>query len=149
AKVDKDNATAPIDVSWPIETGVTWSYRTTLRLHFADGRWHPIFEPSVVQPELTDGAKMTIKTANSTRGDILGGDGTPIVSDQPVVFVGIERDKVVGDLNALISTINNALKTVQADIDPTDLASRVNAAKPDQFVDVVTLRRSTYDAIRS
>ena len=34
-------------------------------------------------------------------------------------------------------------------MDLTDLPRRIDAAKPDAFVDVVTLRREVYDQIRS
>jgi cell division protein FtsI/penicillin-binding protein 2 len=148
AKVDKDDATVPIDVSWPIENGVTWSYQTTLRLHYSDKTWHPIFEPSVIEPDLTDTATLAVKTTQSKRGDILGGDGQPIVSDQPVVHVGIHPKDIVGDPAALIATVNAALKTVNADVDPTDLLNRVKAAQPDAFVDVVTLRQAAYLQIK-
>jgi cell division protein FtsI/penicillin-binding protein 2 len=148
AKVDKDDATVPINVSWPIENGVTWSYQTTLRLRFADKAWHPIFEPSVIEPDLTDTSTMTVKTTASHRGDVLGGDGTAIVSDQSVVHVGIQPGEIVGDPAALVAMVNAALKTVQADVDPTDLLNRVKAAKPDQFVDVVTLRDAAYQTVK-
>ncbi len=143
----KNDATAAIDVSWPIENGVTWSYQTTLRLHY-DKQWHPIFEPSVIEPDLTDTATMAIKTTASHRGDILGGNGQPIVSDQQVVHVGIQPSEVVGDPAALVATVNAALKTVQADVDPTDLVNRIKAAKPDAFVDVVTLRDAAYQQVK-
>jgi cell division protein FtsI/penicillin-binding protein 2 len=148
AKVDKDDATVPIDVSWPIENGVAWSYQTTLRLHFDNKAWHPIFEPSVIEPDLTDSATMAVKTTASKRGDILGANGAPIVSDQPVIHVGIQPGDVVGDPVALVATVNAALKTVNADVDPTDLVNRIKAAKADQFVDVVTLRDAAYQSIR-
>jgi cell division protein FtsI/penicillin-binding protein 2 len=148
AKVDKDDATVPIDVSWPIENGVAWSYQTTLRLHFDNKAWHPIFEPSVIEPDLTDSATMAVKTTASKRGDILGANGTPIVSDQPVVHVGIQPNEVVGDPAALVATVNAALKTVNADVDPADLVSRIKAAKADQFVDVVTLRDAAYESVK-
>ena len=148
AKVDKDDATVPIDVSWPIENGVTWAYQTTLRLHFSDKVWHPIFEPSVIAADLTDNSTLAVKTTASHRGDIIGGTGSPIVSDQPVVHVGIQPSAVVGDPAALVATVNAALKTVGADVDPTDLVNRIKAAKPDAFVDVVTLREAAYQQIR-
>jgi cell division protein FtsI/penicillin-binding protein 2 len=148
AKVDKQDATVPVDVAWAIEKGVTWSYQTTLRLHYGNDVWHSIFEPSVIQPDLTDTATLAVKTSASHRGDILGGDGTAIVSDQSVVHVGIVPGQVQGDVNALVATVNAALKTVDADVDPTDLANRIKGAKADQSVDVVTLREADYQKVR-
>jgi cell division protein FtsI/penicillin-binding protein 2 len=149
ANVTKDDATVPIDVSWGIENGVTWSYQTTLRLHYQDKSWHPIFEPSVIEADLTDNTKMAIKTVDSHRGDILGNTGTPIVTDTPVVHVGIEPDQVVGDPAALVTTVNAALKLVDADVDPTDLLNRIKSANPQSsFVDVVTLREPAYEQVK-
>jgi cell division protein FtsI/penicillin-binding protein 2 len=149
ANVTKDDASVPIDVSWAIENGVTWAYQTTLRLHYQDKSWHPIFEPSVIAADLTDNTTMVVKTVDSHRGDILGNNGTPIVTDTPVVRVGIEPDQVVGDPAALVTTVNAALRSVNADVDPTDLVNRINSANPkSSFVDVVTLRESAYEQVK-
>jgi cell division protein FtsI/penicillin-binding protein 2 len=148
ATVNKDDATAPIDVSWPIESGVTWSYRTTLRLHRNKGKWDPIFEPAVIAAQLTDTDKMTIKTTASERGSILDGSGQPLVTKQPVVNVGIEPNQVT-DQAALISALNSAFAAAGTPVDLSDLPNQIKAAAPTAFVPVVTLRRPVYDQIRS
>jgi len=147
AKVDKDDATVPINVSWPIDGGVTWSYQSTLRLHFNDHAWDPIFEPQVVAPQLADGDKMTVNTTAADRGSILDGSGAPLVTKQPVVNVGVEPDKIKNQAQ-LISAMDAAFKSVAAGVDLADLPNQIKAAKPDQFVPVVTLRKPIYDQIR-
>ena len=147
AKVTKNDAAAPVDVSWPIAAGVSWNYRTTLRLTFADTRWKPIWEPAVFAADVTDGDKLAVKTTDAPRGPILDGSGQPMVSDQKVVDVGIDPG-AVKDLNALVATLSAAFRSAKVNIDLTDLPGRVKAAKPGEFVEVVLLRDSVYQQIR-
>ena len=72
---------------------------------------------------------------------MLGAGGTPIVTDQPVVRVGVQPSRVK-DLASLTATLAELL-----DIDAAGLTERVTAAKPDVFVDVITLRRADFDAL--
>src|SRR5438874_733220 len=110
AKVTKNDAAAPVDVSWPIAAGVSWNYRTTLRLTFADTRWKPIWEPAVFAADVTDGDKLAVKTTDAPRGPILDGSGQPMVSDQKVVDVvgygGLEErydDRLRGKAGVIVS----------------------------------------------
>ena len=147
AKVTKNDATAPIDVSWPISAGVTWHYQTTLRLTLADGKWKPIWEPAVFAADVADGDKLTLKTTDAPRGQILDGTGQPVVSDQDVVDVGVEPDKVK-DLTGLVKALDAAFKSVHVPVDLTDLPTRVHAAGQNQFVEVVLLRDNIYEQIK-
>ena len=63
------------------------------------------------------------------------------MTDQPVVRVGVQPSRVK-DLASLTATLAELL-----DIDAAKLTERVTAAKPDAFVDVVTLRRPDFDAL--
>ncbi len=148
AKVSKNDATAPVDVSWPIAAGVTWKYQTTLRLTLADGKWKPIWEPSVFATGVTDGDKLALKTTDAPRGEILDGAGQPIFSNQQVVDVGIDPGSVK-DINALVKALDAAFKSVKVNVDLSDLPARVKAAKPGEFVEVVLLRDAVYQQIRA
>jgi cell division protein FtsI/penicillin-binding protein 2 len=147
AKVNKNDATAPIDVSWPVAAGTAWAYQTTLRLTFADGKWKPIWEPSVFAAQVTDGDKLKLKTTDAPRGEILDGAGQPIFSNQKVVDVGVVP-KNVKDINGLVKALGDAFKSVKVTVELADLPARVQAAKSDEFVEVVLLRDATYQQIR-
>ncbi len=147
-KVTKNEATAPITVSWPLGTGVAWTYQTTLRLRFADGRWEPIWEPAVFAPNMADGEKLTVKSAAAPRGTILDNAGQPLVTNQPLVIVGIEPD-LVKDLNALIKSLDDAFKSIQVGVDLHDVPGRVQAAQKNAFVEVARLRQPAYDQIKA
>jgi cell division protein FtsI/penicillin-binding protein 2 len=148
-KVQKNDATAVIGVAWPVSTGVNWTYQTTLRLHLNNGQWSPIWEPSAFQPDMKDTDKLSLNSTGADRGSVLDGSGQPIVTNLPVVTIGIQPSLVKGDLNALVKTLDDAFKSVQADVDVSGLANQVKAAQPTAFVQVATLRQSTYDQIRS
>jgi cell division protein FtsI/penicillin-binding protein 2 len=145
--VSKNDATVPIDVSWPIG-GTPWSYQTSLRLSFEKDKWRPIWEPSVLAPQLADGDTLRLKSAPAKRGDILDGTGQPIFTTQTVVDVGVDPG-AVKDVNALVKSLDAAFKSVHVDVDLGDLPARVKAGKAGDFVEVVLLRDTIYQQIRA
>ncbi len=147
ATVNKNDATVPVDVAWPIG-GVSWSYQSTLRLSYQD-KWRPIWEPAVFAPQVQDGDKLKLATQSARRGDILDGSGQPIFTTQNVVDVGIDPGQLKNDLPQVIATMDAAFKSVHVDVDLSDLPARVQAAQPGQFVEVVLLRENVYQQIRS
>jgi cell division protein FtsI/penicillin-binding protein 2 len=142
-----DLATGEVSVDWPLPGGGTWTYRNLVRLADSDGGWRVIWEPAVVHPELLDGDRLAVRRLPATRGEILDGDGEPVVTSREVVEVGIEPRRVT-DLDALVAELDDAFRSIDVDLDLSDLPDRVDAAEEDQFVDVVTLRRDDYDRIR-
>jgi cell division protein FtsI/penicillin-binding protein 2 len=148
ATVTKNAATAPLELSWPVTTGVTWSYQSTLRLDLRDGTWRPIWAPEVLQPDLKTDQKLVVRSAAATRGTIADGAGSPLVTDTEVVHVGLQPNQVK-DINALVGALDQAFKSIHKQITLTDLPGRVKAAGPTSFVDVVTLRRTDYQQIRA
>jgi len=146
-QVTKDDATAPVAVSWTVANGVTWDYRTTLRLNRKNDAWRVVWTPSTVHPELLLGDKLGLQTLAAERGGILDGAGQAIVRARPVVVVGIEPRRVTNQ-SALLSALDAAFKSVGVGLSLADLPGRLASAKPDAFVEVVTLRREAYDRIR-
>src|SRR6476660_3099908 len=145
-KVVKREANANVTVVWPVTDKVNWQYTTSVRLHRASDKWQVRFGPKTVHPELTDGAKLAVRSESAPRGDILDASGQALLTGRPVINVGVRRD-LVTDLNGLVKTLGSAFTSIGVDIDLSDLPARVNSAAPDAFVDVVTLRRTDYDKI--
>lgn len=141
-----DDALATLDVTWPFGSG--WTYMTTLRL-VGDldgpdgGTWTAVLDPSVVHPRLAQGDRLAAERTEGERGEILGREGTPVVTKRPVVEVGVQPSRA-GDVDTLAAELTDILG-----VDGAALAERVRAAPPDAFVSVITLRRSDYDDIRS
>jgi cell division protein FtsI/penicillin-binding protein 2 len=143
--VDGESANADITVEWPLPGGATWSYRSPVRL-VDDGGWRVIWEPAVVHPELVTGDQLQLRRLASTRGNILDGSGQPLVAAREVVNVGIEPQRVE-DLDALVAELESALRTIDPDLELDGLAEDVEAAEPDAFVPVITLRREDYERV--
>ena len=139
---DDRTGTASVDVTWPFGPD-GWSYSTDLRLDAdADGRWTAGYEPTLVHPDLEPGQLLAATRVPAVRAGVSGAGGAPVVSDQPVVDVGVQPSRVT-DLASLSATLADLL-----DVDATDLATRVQAATPEAFVPVITLRRTDYEPLR-
>ncbi|MBV1848798.1 penicillin-binding transpeptidase domain-containing protein [Catellatospora tritici] len=145
--VSAELATAEVVVKQPLPNGTTWEYTTTVRMSKAKDTWRVIWEPAVVHPKLTFGDALAVRRIAPVRAGVLDGAGEPIVKPRPVVVVGVEPQKVK-DLDQLVKDIDTILKSGKVDVSVADLATRVKAAQPMSFVEVVTLRREVYDPIR-
>jgi cell division protein FtsI/penicillin-binding protein 2 len=142
--VRKNDATSVVKVSWPVADGVTWEYPTTVRLSRRKDQWIPVFSPQTVHPDLTGSEKLTAKRTSAERAGILDGSGQPIVTNRPVKILGVEPQRVT-DVTALVGTLKSIFAEIGVDVGVDDLPGRVRAAKPDAFVQVVTLRKEDYD----
>jgi cell division protein FtsI/penicillin-binding protein 2 len=146
--VTKDIATSTVNVDWTLPGGAHWTYPTTVRLDKgADDKWQVIWEPTIVQEKLTAGDEFAIERLTAERAPILDAAGKPIVEARPVVVVGIQPNEVVG-MAQLVKDLDAAFKSVGVQVGVADLPARAAAAKPDHFVDVVTLRKEAYLKIR-
>ena len=143
-------ASAPVKLDWTLPGGTAWSYQSTVRLtkRNTDG-WRVIWEPAIVHSELTIGDSLELRRKAADRADILGPDGRPVVTQRPVVTVGVSPEKIT-DQAKLLKQLVPIFKSIDVDIDAKEIARRVEAAT-DQgaFIDIVTLRRPDYDKIRS
>ena len=135
-----DRATADLDVRW--ELGAPWAYRTRLPLQRTAGSWHPVLSPAVVHPALTPGHRLRARLEQAPRAPITDRAGAPLVTDRPVVTVGLQPSRTK-DLAGSARTVAGL-----TGVDAAALLSRARAAKPAAFVEVITLRRKAYDALR-
>jgi cell division protein FtsI/penicillin-binding protein 2 len=131
-----------LHVTWALP-GVALAYDTTADLvPAAKGHgWQVKWSPAVIHPGMSAGDALVSETITPPRAPILGAGGTPIVTEQPVVNVGVEPSRVK-NLPQLAAQLATLLQ-----IDPVSLTARVKAAKPNAFVDVITLRRADYDRL--
>lgn len=136
-------ATTPLTWTWPFGPD-GWSYETVLTsTETDDGTWSTTWTPALVHPDLTDGAVLTRTRTTAPRAQVVRPDGSVVVGDQPVVRVGVQPSRVQ-DLAALTATLAAVL-----DVDAAALTERVQGAPADAFVDVITLRRTDFDAVEA
>ncbi|SDQ12362.1 penicillin-binding transpeptidase domain-containing protein [Quadrisphaera sp. DSM 44207] len=138
--------TARLSVTWPVGQG--WRYETTAALapvggsEDADAPWGARWEPALVHPDLAEGDRLTAERTAAPRAEVLGRDGAAIVTEQPVVEVGVQPSRT-SDPAGLAAQLADVL-----DVDAEALTERITSSSPDAFVPVVTLRRPDYDAVR-
>ncbi|MBN1174313.1 MAG: penicillin-binding protein, partial [Micromonosporaceae bacterium] len=143
---DQD-ATAKITVSWQLATEVAWTYDAPVRLHRSGDTWKVVFAPSVVHPSLADGANLALKRTAAERGPILDGEGQAIVTQRPVVLVGLQPN-AIPETTSVVTQLTLAINKVEPSVTFDDLPAKLAAAKADAFVEVITLRREKYLQIK-
>jgi len=136
-----------LHVRWTLHAGTgttTFAYDTTVGVvPAAVGHgWRIQWSPAVIHPGMRAGDALVSDTITPFRADILGAGDRPLVTEQPVVNVGVEPSRVK-DLPQLTGQLATLLK-----IDPAALTTRVKASAPNAFVDVITLRQADYDRLR-
>ena len=133
-----------LHVRWTLGGGVVFAYDTTADVvPAADGHGRRVqWSPAVIHPGLGAGDELVSETVTPPRADILGAGNRPLVTEQPVVNVGVEPSRVQ-NLPQLAGQLATLLQ-----IDPAALTTRVKADTPDAFVDVITLRQADYERLK-
>jgi cell division protein FtsI/penicillin-binding protein 2 len=150
-KVDvKDTAArAPVTVEWPVTDAATWIYQTTVRLVKRGDDWLPVFSPQTIVPTLPAGATLKTSGKPADRGSILDAAGQPLVTNQPVVIVGVEPQRIT-DQDVLIGALKSIFTQLGVTVDLSQLPQRIKSAtSPTTFIEVATLRRDAYDRVRN
>ena len=110
--------------SWPIGDGWSYSSKIPLVTHDQGDTWAVPWKVGIIHPSLAAGDTLDATTVGATRGDILGADGLALVTDRPVVRIGIDRTKVgaaqAGDSARGLAQL--------VGVDPAPYAKQVKAA---------------------
>jgi cell division protein FtsI/penicillin-binding protein 2 len=117
-----------------------WSYDTTVRVtrpadDEAEG-FVVAWSPQVVHPRLTDQTELARERTLPARASILDRAGAKLTRNGEVFQVGVVPRKVRPEAYPELERL--------LDIDPAGLRESVQAAEPDWFVPVITLRESDY-----
>lgn len=140
---DGDQATGQISVTRMLPGDVKWTYELPLRL--AKGEtWQVPKDQPLVHPQLPAGQVLKLRRTSTPRANVLGAAGKPIVAPGTVVDVGVQPGRIKGTPAALAAQLAKLLK-----IDAAPLTKAIEAAAPTAFVDVITLRGTDYDSVRS
>ncbi|MCW2526050.1 MAG: pbpA [Pseudonocardiales bacterium] len=139
----KTAATAAYSASWKLPSTTTaWKYDGSLPLVKQGDSWVVTWSPADVFPQLAADSHLEAVRVQPTRADLRDSAGTALFTPTEVVVVGIQP-ALVTDVNALAATLASVLQVSAADI-----VASVAAAKPTDFVTVVTLRRPAYDLVK-
>ncbi|MFI5907085.1 penicillin-binding transpeptidase domain-containing protein [Dactylosporangium sp. NPDC051541] len=143
--VKDDSSTSTVHVAWPVADS-TWEYDTTVDAKRVDKEWTVIFTAKTINPKLEATDKLAIRKTAGPRGSILDGSGQPLVSSKPVVTIGVQPRSVT-DINIVVKNLTDAFAAAKVDVSLSDLPAKVKAAKPDAFVQIITVRQEVFDTI--
>ena len=132
---DGDAATATLSWTWPVAEQ-EWSYESEAELSRSGDEWAVTWDRSVVEPSLTATSVLDATTVGGRRGDITGAGGDAIVTERPVVEVGVDRSQAT-----LPEAVAAAEQVAAAtDIDAAPYVKQVKAAGDQAFIRAITYR---------
>lgn len=144
---DGDVATATLTWTWPLTATDTWAYDSEAVLErdpdAADGvQWRVDWDHSVVEPSLNAASVLELTQARSARADILGAGGIALVTERPVVRVGIDRTLLgAGRLGASAQRLAQLV-----DVDVAPYREQVEASGEEAYVEAIVFRRDELPA---
>ena len=135
ANTSNGTTTVPFDFRWQL-SGRDWHYTTTARLAQNGDKWTVEWSPELLAPGLQPGEVLVAQTKSPARADILGAGDAKLITERPVLRVGIDKTKVLAkDQDASA----RALATLVG-LDPADYAKQVASAGSQAFVEAIVLR---------
>lgn len=131
----------PFRAAWTLETLGPWEFDGRVWVR-TDGP-EPVvdIDAQTVHPALSEGTRLGRERDLLPRAPILGAGGRPLMTERPVVHIGIEPRRLTAPARAYRAAGR------LLDVDPAGLRARVAAAPPDQLVPVITLRATDFAAV--
>jgi cell division protein FtsI/penicillin-binding protein 2 len=129
-----DSAAATAAMRWEIPGSGPFDYETELELRRGDEGWLVHWSPQTVHPELEGDERLGTTREPTPRAPILGRDGERLVTQRPVMGVGVVPRRLE-DRQRAISAIAAATEA-----EPRTLERAIEASPPQNFVPAITLR---------
>ncbi|WP_052436932.1 penicillin-binding transpeptidase domain-containing protein [Georgenia sp. SUBG003] len=147
---DSELKVVDVDLNWAWDLDADgepdWSYATTARLaQDGDGSWAADVHPDMLVPGLEPQGSVVLERITGQRGDVLAGDGSAIVTDRPVLRVGLDKTRLEGAPEAELRASAEAVATLAGYDDTATFADRAVAAGPRAFVEVIVVREDSTD----
>ncbi|MFZ3415893.1 hypothetical protein [Arthrobacter sp. 3Tela_A] len=138
-EVSSNEAVATLKYVWDVNASPEdYSYETTVTLERGpDSGWETRFRSTTVHPDLLPGQRLVRKASPPPRADILGAGGSVLMRHWPVWRVGLDKS-VLAEREYASSVFYLSL---YLGLDADALAAKLQAAGPDAFVEVVTVRQ--------
>lgn len=139
---DRETATANLAFSWTVHEGKKpWTYESTLRLNRDSEEWSGSWSPEIIAPGLKDGEGLRAVRLDADRGELIGDDDEPLVTERQVYRVGIDRSAVSkGAARRSAEQLAEAL-----DIESGPYVDAVRNAGDQAFVEAITYRMGDPD----
>ena len=148
AEVTDDTASAQVDWRWELDVEQPWTYSTTVDLTRVKEVWEIEWAPSLVEPSLVEGERLTLKRTSAERGQITGADDRAIVAPRDVVLLGLDKTKLTADQVAAGQVAASARAIAQAlDVDAAAYTKQAEGAGEKAFVQALVLRAEEATAL--
>lgn len=121
----------------------------SLSLTRVDGDWKVRWSPAVVWPGIGGNQRLSVSRHQPTRGKITDSSGRALMSQQPVVRVGLEPKLLKHSDDTIPALVKAIDEVAPGQVSDSGVKKALKGAKPTAFVEVITLRRDEYDQIRS
>lgn len=132
-----ESATAQLNHVWDLDdSDADWTYTTSAQLTKADDAWQVMWDPSVAVDGLEADSTLAISRTPAERAEILGAGGQVLVTERPVIRVGIDKTQV--EEASLESSAASLAELVG--IDPAAYTEQVLAAGEQAFVEAIVFR---------
>ncbi|WAP53006.1 hypothetical protein OL239_07835 [Arthrobacter sp. ATA002] len=138
-EVSADEAVATLKYVWDVNASMEdYTYETTVTLERGkDTGWQTRFRSTTVHPDLLPWQRLVRKASPPTRADILGTGGSVLMRHWPVWRVVLDKSVLGG--NEYAASVYYLCLFLGLDADA--LTAKVQAAGPDEFVEVTTVRQ--------
>lgn len=137
-----------LDWAWDLDADgeADWSYTSTAQLvEDGEGAWNADVSPDMLVPGVGLQASVVLERVRGERGEVLAGDGAAIVTDRPVLRVGLDKARLEGAPEADLRASAEAVATLAGYDDPAAFADRAVAAGPRAFVEAIVVREGSSD----
>lgn len=142
-----DAAVAQYSATWTMPgASQPWIYSGELPMsRRTDGSWTVQWSSSTLHPRLGTGASITVARVQPPRASLTDSAGADLFVPTQVITVGMVPSQVT-DLVGESMALAQALRISAQDI--VDDVSTALPTRPDDFIEVVTLRRTDYELVR-
>lgn len=138
---DESLRNVTLDVTWDLDyvDEAEWTYQTAATFELTEeDEWQVVWSPTLLHPDVGAGDVLTLRRQQAERAQILGAGGAVIVTERPVLHIGIDKVRV-GDADPVDSA--HALADLVG-VNAERLADRVESAGDEAFVEAITLREA-------
>lgn len=134
------NFAATVDIA---EGGHQWTYQGHFSLQSSHGGWKIRWSPSVIEPDLAAGERLSVVTTYSPRAQVLDSSGKSLLTSSDTEVIGVTPGKL-SDASRTASDFANV-----TGLDPDQVLGEIQAAPPRSFLELLTLDQADYTKMQS
>ncbi len=134
-----DTATARFTASVDLgQDGAPWQYTGNFTLQRVGSSWKIVWNPSVINPGLSQGLHLAVISTTRPRMPILDAEGRPLQVRSTAYVIGVRPAK----LKHPTETADDLSRVTS--IDPTEMLGWIRAAPGERFLELVTYKPGDY-----